>query len=43
MAQEGHPTTQGHTGATVEALGAAAPTKANKVGLEWQVAPHGGS
>lgn len=34
-AQEGRPTIQGHTGATVEVLGLA-PTKANKVGLgQW--------
>lgn len=41
-AQAGHPTTQGHMGATEEVLGAAPPTKANKVGLELQVAQHGG-
>lgn len=41
-AQAGHPTTQGHTGATAEVLGAAPHTKANKVGLEPLVAQHGG-
>lgn len=40
--QAGHPTTQGHMGATEEVLGAAPPIKANKVGLEQQVTQHGG-
>lgn len=35
--QAGHPTTQGHMGATEEVLGAAPPIKANKVGLKLQV------
>lgn len=37
-AQAGRHTTQGHMGATEEVLGAAPRTKANKVGLEQQVA-----
>lgn len=41
-AQAGHPTTKGHMGATEEVLGAVPPTKANKVGLERQMAQHGG-
>lgn len=40
-AQEGRPTIQGHTGATVEVLGLA-PTKANKVGLGQWVAQYRG-
>lgn len=39
--QAGRRTTQGHMGATEEVLGAAPRTKANKVGLEEQVAQHG--
>lgn len=42
MAQAGHPTTQGHMGATEVVLGAVPPTKANKVGLERQVTQRGG-
>lgn len=41
-AQAGRPTTQGHTGATAVALGVAPHTKANKVGLDRQVAQYGG-
>lgn len=41
-AQAGHPTTQGHTGATAVVLGAARHTKANKVGLGRQAARHWG-